>query len=383
MAEKQNKSRLKRKKVFFRMGIISLIITTTIGLTCTLALAKEVTLKIDGKETVVQGSVFQNIKELLKSNGIISRDEYSADTNPQAEQVSTIGIKRKSSGNLYVDGKTVSYQTYSDTVGELLIEKNIILGELDRSEPSKETALSDINEIKIIRVEVEKESIRKEVLFKSHTKDNAELKSDEKKVVQPGKNGIAYVVEYILYENNIEVKREAIAEEIITAPIDEIIEIGIKLPEKKSVVVKTPLAEETPAATEIPAAAETPAAVEISAAAETPAVAETPTAAETPSVSETPNSISEAGAKTILNCTAYTATGNATASGVMPQANHTIASWSGLPFGTKIYIPSIGKTYTVEDRGGAVTEGIIDIYMDTYDECIQFGRQYLEAYITD
>lgn len=94
------------------------------------------------------------------------------------------------------------------------------------------------------------------------------------------------------------------------------------------------------------------------------------------------NTIAEGSVKQVLNCTAYTATGNATASGVMPRANHTIAAWSGLPFGTKVYIPALQTTFTVEDRGGAVTEGIIDIYMDSYNACIQFGRQNLEAYIT-
>lgn len=84
---------------------------------------------------------------------------------------------------------------------------------------------------------------------------------------------------------------------------------------------------------------------------------------------------------TTLQFTAYTHTGNATASGVMPRINHTCASWSGLPFGTKIYVPSRNCTYTVEDRGGAVTYGIIDLFMDTEYECIQFGRRDLEAYI--
>lgn len=84
---------------------------------------------------------------------------------------------------------------------------------------------------------------------------------------------------------------------------------------------------------------------------------------------------------TTLQFTAYTHTGNATASGVMPRINHTCASWSGLPFGTKIYVPSRNCTYTVEDRGGAVTYGIIDLFMDTEAECWAFGRQNLEAYI--
>lgn len=84
---------------------------------------------------------------------------------------------------------------------------------------------------------------------------------------------------------------------------------------------------------------------------------------------------------TTLQFTAYTHTGNNTASGVYPTAHHTCASWPELPFGTQIYVPSLGETYTVEDTGGAVTYGIIDIFMDTEQECWDFGRQDLEAYI--
>lgn len=85
--------------------------------------------------------------------------------------------------------------------------------------------------------------------------------------------------------------------------------------------------------------------------------------------------------KVVLEFTAYAPTGDATASGVYPTENHTCAGWSDLPFGTQIYVPSLGQTYTVEDRGGAVTYGIIDIYMGSEEECIAFGRQELEAYI--
>ena len=117
-----------------------------------------------------------------------------------------------------------------------------------------------------------------------------------------------------------------------------------------------------------------------------PVAEETPVVEAAPVVEETPaadvsNAIPEGAVKTTLSCTAYTATGNATAVGVMPQAEHTIASWNGLPFGTQVYVPALGITYTVEDRGGAVSEGIIDIYMNSENECIQFGRQNLEAYI--
>jgi len=82
-----------------------------------------------------------------------------------------------------------------------------------------------------------------------------------------------------------------------------------------------------------------------------------------------------------FNCTAYTHTGNNTASGVYPTANHTVAASEEYDFGTLIYIPAMNCTYTVEDRGGAITEGHLDIFMDTEEECWDFGRQYLEGYI--
>ena len=37
--------------------------------------------------------------------------------------------------------------------------------------------------------------------------------------------------------------------------------------------------------------------------------------------------------------------------------------------------------YAVEDRGGAITNNKLDIYMNTYNECIQFGRRNIECYI--
>lgn len=75
-----------------------------------------------------------------------------------------------------------------------------------------------------------------------------------------------------------------------------------------------------------------------------------------------------------------------TASGTYATANRTIAAWSGLPFGTKVYFPSManrpnGGIYTVEDRGGAITSGRIDIYFSSHSEALAFGRRAMDAYI--
>lgn len=75
--------------------------------------------------------------------------------------------------------------------------------------------------------------------------------------------------------------------------------------------------------------------------------------------------------------TAYTWTGNPTASGVYPKSNHTIAvDPKIIPLGTKIMIN--GETYTAEDTG--VRNKTIDIYMSSYNACIYWGVHYLPVY---
>lgn len=67
--------------------------------------------------------------------------------------------------------------------------------------------------------------------------------------------------------------------------------------------------------------------------------------------------------------------GNATASGVMPSAGHTVAM-AGVPFGTQLLIN--GNVYTVEDLG--TPYGHVDIYCDSHEEALSFGLQYADVY---
>lgn len=63
-----------------------------------------------------------------------------------------------------------------------------------------------------------------------------------------------------------------------------------------------------------------------------------------------------------------------TASGVMPTANHTLsADTSIFPLGTKLRINGI--VYTVEDTGSAIHGYKFDIYFNTHQEALNFGRQ--------
>ncbi len=68
-----------------------------------------------------------------------------------------------------------------------------------------------------------------------------------------------------------------------------------------------------------------------------------------------------------------------TASGAIARPNHTIAvDPSVIPFGTQIVINGI--TYTAEDTGGAIKGNRLDIYFDSHEAALQWGRQTHEVF---
>lgn len=68
-----------------------------------------------------------------------------------------------------------------------------------------------------------------------------------------------------------------------------------------------------------------------------------------------------------------------TASGEMVRRG-TVAACRAIPYGTRVYIPNYGYG-TVQDRGGAITEGCLDVYMEDLEEALEWGRQFVEVRI--
>ena len=66
-----------------------------------------------------------------------------------------------------------------------------------------------------------------------------------------------------------------------------------------------------------------------------------------------------------------------TASGTHVKQGRTIAVPSWIPFGTTVIIN--GHSYVAEDRGGAIQDNRIDIYMDSREAAMEFGRKELEV----
>lgn len=73
-------------------------------------------------------------------------------------------------------------------------------------------------------------------------------------------------------------------------------------------------------------------------------------------------------------------TNGITASGVKAQEGITVAAdWSVLPVGTVIEIDGIGQRI-VQDKGSAIKGNRIDLYMNSHNDALNFGVQYLKVW---
>ena len=252
-------------------------------------------------------------------------------------------------GGIMVLADEVTYPSLDDTIDftkTITIKKasednNLIVAE-EQVDVTKEEILNKYITIKEVIV-TEQEEIPFEIVTKDVSSSGNET---EEKVVQEGENGIKEIKYRVRYQNNVEISKDKISEEIIQEPVERIIQVSNKV-----------ISRAAPARTGGGSSS-----LEQSVEGQTPRVV-------------------------TLNASAY-AGDTSTASGARPQVMYTVAAGKSIPFGTVIYIPyfenySNGGWFVVQDRGGAITDGKIDIYMSSESACNSFGRRNLECYIYD
>lgn len=274
----------------------------------------------------------------------------------------------------FSDDTQISVVTAKVTVAEILEENNIVLLSDEQVRPSLDSVIDASKTIEITKVSekpvvvAEEETnvtteqilgnyvtVRETVIteqveipFETVTKDVSEAGTETTdKVLQEGENGLKEIKYKVRYEDEVEVSRTVLEETVLKEPVDKIIQISTKIVSRSS-------------------------SYRVSSAISLGATVEglTPTA-------------------TVLNVSAYTSAPpwySTTATGARAQSWYTVAAGPSVPFGTVIYIPYFasqpnGGWFVVEDRGGAITNAKLDVYMDTEAECRTFGRRNLECYI--
>ena len=217
-------------------------------------------------------------------------------------------------------------------------EQEIEIAEVSESgiETTLESLLETYSDI-VEKIEVEEEEIPFETVTKNVANSATKTKN---KVLQKGENGIKKVTYKVKYQNGEEIERTKISEEVIKEPKDKIVQVQ--------------------------------------------AVTTTSRSETTRSSSSSSSSSSVKIYKVTAYCSCSKCCGKSTgytASGTKATAGRTVAAPSSFSFGTKLSIN--GKTYVVEDRGGAISGNKIDIYFNSHSEAVAWGVKYLPVEVIE
>jgi 3D (Asp-Asp-Asp) domain-containing protein len=310
-------------KIIKRIVFISIILVClfVVGVWANKSDVNYITIEFpEGIETVVASSSV-NVQDILAENHIIILEDEV----------------------VYPDTKDNIDFTKTITISKITDEKKVVAEEVERI--SKEQILGKYvtitEKIVVEQVEIPYETVTKDV--------SASGTETQDRVVQEGRNGIKELKYKVKFQNDEEVERNLISETVVREPREKIIQISTKIVSRGGV---SRSAENLAASTN----------------------------GATPEV-RTMN------ASAYCSCAACCGkTNGVTSSGAIAQPNHTIAAGPGLPIGTVIYIPALagqpnGGWFRVEDRGGAISNNRIDIFMGSHAAALQFGRRNLECYV--
>jgi 3D (Asp-Asp-Asp) domain-containing protein len=81
-----------------------------------------------------------------------------------------------------------------------------------------------------------------------------------------------------------------------------------------------------------------------------------------------------------VSATAYTHTGNPTFTGVYPRIGTIAVDPKVIPLGSRMWVEGYGYGIA-EDTGGSIKGNRIDVFMNTKDECLNWGRKRVRVFL--
>jgi hypothetical protein len=114
------------------------------------------------------------------------------------------------------------------TVRGLLDAAGVTLGPLDRAEPDLYVEISNGMTVTIVRVAETFETERQPLPFAHQTMRNEGIPEGEHRLLQTGSNGEMEITYQVTLEDGVEVSRKEVRREVLVAPVDEVILVGVQ-----------------------------------------------------------------------------------------------------------------------------------------------------------
>ncbi len=205
-----------------------------------------VSLTIDGgtKEVTMAGGT---IRDLLKKEGITlgEKQHVNYDLDEYLKEGMEVKIVNQFSVEVQCDGKTQNLDTEAATVGDVLTELEITLGEDDRVAPALTESVTDGMQITVKRITFETLTETETIEYETAYEDDSSMAKGKEEVRTEGENGEKEITYKVTYVDGVEKSREVSGETVTKEPVNKVVKVGTK---ENSVPVPTP--ESTPASTE-------------------------------------------------------------------------------------------------------------------------------------
>lgn len=254
------------------------------------------------------------------------------------------------------DGKVYKESVSGGCVEDAVAALGIELSDEDYTTPERNEKLSDGMEITVHRVEL-KERVEEEAIpYETEYTYSDEMYKNRSKVVRDGKNGTKELVYTEKYVDGVLSDTALTDERVKKDAVSRIVKVGTKAnPLPKTLPTSAPMSELT-----------VPSYVNIGA-------------------NGVPTNYSS-----VINAkaTAYCIPGGTTSTGKRAQAGYIAVDPNEIPYGTEMYIVSADGKYVygyciAADTGGFIydVDWTVDLYMNTLDQCWQWGRRDILIYI--
>ena len=300
--------------------------------------AKNVLVNINSHPQIVATNA-ETVDELLKEMDIkIGAEDYmDKGRNQQITDGMSIWIRQSVPVTIVVADKTYHIETQPVTVEKALSLAGITARSGDNISQPLLSYIYDETKIVVDRVDVKTETVDEYVEQDEIEEEQSYLAPGVRVTISEGSPGVNRNTYEVIYENGAEIGRELISSEKVRDPVSRVVGVGP--------------ADSTGTATKAMA-----------------------TTSDGASFYYTSSMTVEA--------TAYTWTGNRTATGTWPKVGTIAVDPKVIPLGTKVYVSGYGFA-VAEDTGGAIKNNIIDLYMDTNEACINWGRRNVTLYILE
>ncbi|NMB46945.1 MAG: DUF348 domain-containing protein [Firmicutes bacterium] len=321
--------------------IILISVAVFLSLGIWLAMAKTVTIIVDQDLEQVLTTWRTDVGGALVKAGIAldQGDLVEPALGQKLIRGMEIRVKRSFPVVLVVDGTHRTVRFTGGSVGELLEQQGVQLGELDRVEPDTMQAVVADQSIRVIRVTTNEVTLEEEIPNGSKKWAEPTLEKGKTKIVRKGQPGLREKIYEVTYEDGQETDSKLVMTRVVRDPRDEIIGVGTREVWHTLNTSRGPVRYRE--------------------------VKDMTATAYYPG----PESTGEW-------ADGFTATGVRAGFGIAAVDPKVI------PLGTRLYVPGYGHALAA-DVGGAIKGNRIDLCFETYQEAIQYGRRKVKVYIVD